>query len=105
MRRKHKHTYSVRTWDMDLQEYTPQAGLSLPWDGLSLWQLKQALCELRSMGYSAHRVRMGAGDWDSDSAVFVERDDADEMLEKRMKKVAREFNQLARRNRKCHKTT
>jgi hypothetical protein len=53
MRRKRNHTYSVRTWDVDLQEYTPQAGLSLPWDGLSLWQLKQALRELRLMATCA----------------------------------------------------
>ena len=70
------HTYSVRTWDTDQQAYTPQAGLSLPWRGLSLWQLKAALKELRGMGYAAHRSRDESGSHDdNDWAVLVERDD------------------------------
>lgn len=70
------HTYSVRTWDEELQAYTPQAGLSLPWCGLTLWQLKAALRELRRMGYSAHRYRDPDGGHDAnDWCVLVERDD------------------------------
>ncbi len=76
MRVKATPTYSVRTWDSDKQAYTPQVGLSLPWRGLSLWRLRQALCELRGMGYSAHRFRDNDGDHcDNDYAVLVERDD------------------------------
>ena len=70
------HTYSVRTWDGDEQAYTPQAGLSLPWCGLTLWQLKAALRELRDMGYSCHRTRdHDGGHDDNDWCVLVERDD------------------------------
>jgi hypothetical protein len=71
-----EHTYSVRTWDTDVQAYTPQEGLSLPWNGLTLWQLRQALQELRSMGYSAERYRDPDGSHDdNDWTVLVERDD------------------------------
>ena len=70
------HTYSVRTWDTDEQAYTPQAGLSLPWRGLTLWQLRAALKELKGMGYSCHRFRDEDGDHSAnDYAVLVERDD------------------------------
>lgn len=70
------HTYSIRTWDSELQAYTPQAGLSLPWHGLTLWQLRQAMRELRTMGYSCHRYRDYNGDHCSnDYAVLIERDD------------------------------
>lgn len=69
-------TYSVRTWDMDLQRYTPQVGLSFPAFGLTLWQLRAALKELRAMGYSAHRRRDSEGERDdNDFYVLVERDD------------------------------
>ena len=71
-----QHTYSVRTWDTDAQAFTPQDGLSLPWEGLTLWQLKQALRELRGMGYTAHRYRDDdGGHYDNDTCVLVERDD------------------------------
>lgn len=70
------HTYSVRTWDTDEQAYTPQVGMSLPWQGLTLWQLKVALRELRDMGYSCHRTRdPDGGHDDNDWCVLVERDD------------------------------
>jgi hypothetical protein len=70
------HTYSVRTWDTDEQRYTPQDGLSLPWRGLTLWQLRQALRELQGMGYTCHRYRDSNGDHaDNDYYVLVERDD------------------------------
>jgi hypothetical protein len=69
------HTYSVRTWDPELQAYTPQIGIE-KWQGLSLWELKAALRALRSMGYSAHRSRDDdRGHDDNDWAVLVERDD------------------------------
>lgn len=71
-----RHTYSVRTWDPEEQRYTPQAGLSLPWEGLTLWQVRRALKELRSMGYTAHRYRSASGDHhENDFYVLVERDD------------------------------
>lgn len=70
------HTYSVRTWDFERQAYTPQVGLSVTWFGLTLWQLKAALKELRGMGYSCHRRRdSDGGHDDNDWCVLVERDD------------------------------
>ena len=69
-------TYTVRTWDTDEQAYTPQIGLSLPWNGLTLGQLRQALHELRRMGYTCHRFRdSDGGRDDNDWAVLVERED------------------------------
>lgn len=69
-------TYSVRTWDSEEQRYTPQAGLSLPWKGLSLWQVRLAFLELRGMGYTAHRFRDSDGDHsNNDFYVLVERED------------------------------
>lgn len=69
-------TYTIRTWDMNEQAYTPQAGLSLPWQGLTLWQLRRALQELRGMGYRAQRFRDGDGSHDdNDWCVLVERED------------------------------
>jgi hypothetical protein len=41
--------YYVRTWDAELQEFTPQEGVS---EGPhTLWGLKHALRELRELGY------------------------------------------------------
>ncbi len=69
-------TYSVRTWDMDEQAFTPQVGLSQPWHGLSMWQLKQALKELKAMGYECHRYRDENGGHEcNDTSVLVERED------------------------------
>lgn len=68
--------YSVGTWDMQTQRYTPQAGLSVPAFNITLAQLRQAVRELRSMGYSAHRRRTADGDHlDNDSSVMIERTD------------------------------
>jgi hypothetical protein len=82
-----RHTYSVRTWDSDLQAYTPQAGLSLPWDGLTKWELKQALYLLRAMGFDTY-------------SILVERDDAEEMAEKREAEAIKTLEKLAKRKRK-----
>ena len=66
--------YSVRTWDSDLQAFTPQTGMTIPSQDVTLWELKAALKELRRMGYTAHRRRCPDG-WhdDSDASVLVER--------------------------------
>jgi len=70
------HTYSIRTWDGEVQAYTPQDRLSLPWHGLTLWQLRAAMRELRCMGYRCHRRRSPDGDHDdNDSYVLIERSD------------------------------
>lgn len=69
--------YQVRTYDADLDEYTPQIGLDMPWQGLTLWQLKRALQRLRELGYSCHRFRDYGSDEhsDNDTSVLVERMD------------------------------
>lgn len=69
-------TYSVRTWDPELETYTPQVGLSVPSNGLTLHQLRRALKELRGLGYTAHRRRQTNGEHDdNDFCVLVERCD------------------------------
>jgi len=66
-------TYRVRTYDFDIGEYTPQTD---PWEGLTLWQLKAALKELKECGYTCHRTRGTDGEhWDNDTSVLVERED------------------------------
>ena len=66
-------TYRITTWDYDAQDYTEQAGLVNPSLDVDLGGLRQAVQELRAMGYSCHRYRDQYGDYESDSAVFVER--------------------------------
>jgi hypothetical protein len=68
--------YSVGTWDADAQAYTPQVGLSVPSIGIDKGTLRTALKELRSKGYTAHRVRDSEGSYDdNDWSVLVERTD------------------------------
>lgn len=69
-------TYSVGTWDVDAQAYTPQVGLTVPCVNVPWRILLQVLRELRRMGYHAHRFRDERGDHDdNDWAVLVERTD------------------------------
>ncbi len=59
-----KARYYVQTWDTQRQEFTPQQGVRTgPW---SLWGLRKALAQLRTMGYAADR---------GDPSVLVERRD------------------------------
>lgn len=68
--------YSVGTWDMEEEAYTPQAGLSVPCINVTLPTLRQVIRELRSGGYSAHYVRGADGEHDAnDPKVLVERTD------------------------------
>lgn len=79
--------YSVGTWDTDKQAYTPQRGLSVPSFNITLAQLRQALKELRTMAYKAHRYRDEDGSHDdNDAYVIVERTDG-----KYWKKVMKEW--------------
>ena len=65
--------YQVRTWDIDEQRFMPQIGIE-PWTGLTLWQLKGALRELRRMGYDCHYYRDADGGHESnDPMVLVEK--------------------------------
>lgn len=66
--------YRVLTWDADIEAFTPQEGLSVPHEGITLAQLRQAVRELRSMGYTAHRQRGANGNYDNnDFMVSIER--------------------------------
>lgn len=77
--------YSIGTWDRERQAYTPQRGLSVPAFGLTIRQLKQAIRDLRRLGYSAHRRRDSDGTYDdNDGDVIIERTD-----EKHWKEVMR----------------
>lgn len=68
--------YSVGTWDTYKQSYSPQAGLSVPSFNITLAQLRQAVRELKRMGYSCHRFRDSDGSHDdNDWAVLIERTD------------------------------
>jgi hypothetical protein len=58
--------YSIGTYDMELQEFTPHHGMRC--DNLTLWQLKDAMQELKRQGYECHR----SGGC-SDPSVWVER--------------------------------
>ncbi len=46
--------YYVRTWDMDLQRFTPQQGVRT--GPYSLFGLRAALRKLRTMGYDIKRT-------------------------------------------------
>jgi hypothetical protein len=72
--------YSVGTWDTDEQAYTPQSGLSVPAFNITLRQLRQAIRELRGMGYTVHYRRdSDGGHQNNDYSVLIERPDgADE---------------------------
>ena len=64
-----KTRYYVRTWDAELQQYTPQRGVRCgPW---SLWGLRKAIRKLRSMGYGCE-YSSDMGYW-SDPAVLIQR--------------------------------
>lgn len=70
--------YTVRTWDTELQAYTPQENLTVPSENVPLWGLKAALSRLRLMGYGAHRRRDDDGGHDdNDWSVLVERTDGE----------------------------
>lgn len=71
-----KPLYSVGTYDWEIGRYTPQAGLSVPSFNITLPQLRQAVRELKGMGYSCHRIRDEDGEHDdNDSNVLIERTD------------------------------
>lgn len=66
--------YSVGTWDTNEQAFTAQG--NVPSFNLTLWQLKDAMRLLRSIGYSVHRYRdEDGGHEDNDVMVLIERTD------------------------------
>jgi hypothetical protein len=76
-RKPRKPLYSVGTWDMDAQAYTPHIGLTVPSVNVPWRGLLAVLRELRSVwGYSCHRRRDASGEHDdNDWSVLVERTD------------------------------
>lgn len=66
--------YSIGTWDMDAQAYTPQ--VNVPSFNLTAFELRQSMRMLRDCGYSVHR-RGNAYDGhdDNDWWVLIERTD------------------------------
>lgn len=74
--------YSVGTWDMHKDAYTPQRGLSVPSFNITIAQLRIAMKELRCMGYSCHRFRDENGMHDdNDWCVLIERTDGEHWKE------------------------
>ena len=68
--------YSIGTWDSKKQAFTPQRGLSVPSFNITRGQLRQAMKELRQLGYSVHRYRSADGTHDdNDPWVLIERTD------------------------------
>lgn len=68
--------YSIGTWDVYKQAYTPQRGLSVPSFNITRAQLRIAMKELRVIGYSVHRFRADDGTYDdNDWTVLIERTD------------------------------
>ena len=68
-------SYSVGTWDANLQAYTPQRGLTVRSFNITLAELRQAIRDLRRLGYEAHRKRASDSHDDNDSSVLIERTD------------------------------
>jgi hypothetical protein len=67
--------YSIGTWDMDLQAFTPQSGLKNCMN-ISRDVLKTRMRALRCMGYSVHRRgNIHDGHDDNDTSVLIERTD------------------------------
>jgi hypothetical protein len=64
--------YNVLTWDHEKETFTPQVGLSVPSQGITLGQVRAVMAELRVMGYECRRKRHG--DYEiNDPSVLVER--------------------------------
>jgi len=61
-------TYSIETWDSELQNYTPQEGV--PSKNLNIHQLRRSMRMLRNMGYSVHRK--GVDRENNDASVLIE---------------------------------
>jgi len=64
--------YSITTWDIEKQIFTPHPGV--PAFNLTLSELRQSLRMLKQRGYSCHRL---AWCGDSDASVLVERTDGE----------------------------
>lgn len=66
--------YSIGTWDMDEQAYSPHDGV--PAFNLTIHELRRSMRMLRNYGYSCHRYRNeDGGHDDNDFAVLIERTD------------------------------
>jgi len=74
--------YSVGVWDSEKQAYVPHESIGEASINILLGQLKSTLKRLRKIGYSAHRRRSVAGDYDdNDWLVLVERTDGRDIKE------------------------
>ena len=64
-------TYSVLTWDIEIQRWTPQDGV--PSHGLTIQELRKSMRMLRNMGYTCHR-RGPDRDVNCDGFVLIEQE-------------------------------
>lgn len=66
--------YNVLTWGHEKETFTPQVGLSVPSQGITLGQVRDVMAELRVMGYECRRLGKRNGDYEiNDPSVLVER--------------------------------
>ncbi len=70
-----KPLYSIGTWDSDREYFSPHPYMTTPWLNVDIHGLRRHLKELKSKGYSCHRVRHNDSTVDSDPSVLVERTD------------------------------
>jgi hypothetical protein len=57
-----KKRYNVLTYDPELETFTPQAGLTMPSQGVDIAGVRCVAKELRDMGYSG-RLEYVWGEW------------------------------------------
>lgn len=66
--------YTIRTWDGEADDFTEQAGLSVPSKNVPWLTLLQVMRELRNCGFMCHYKRSADGDHEAnDPMVLVER--------------------------------
>lgn len=70
-----KPLYSIGTWDSDRECFSPHPHMKTPWLNVNIHGLRRHLKELKTKGYSCHRLRHNDNTVDSDPAVLVERTD------------------------------
>jgi len=67
-------TYSILTWDMELEHWTPQEGV--PHTGLTIHELRRSMRLLQEQGYPCHR-RGPDRESNCDAFVLIEAERSD----------------------------
>jgi hypothetical protein len=78
--------FTIRTWDPDRQLFTHHEGLRTSVN-LTCSQLKESIRELRSQGYTCHRLgNIYDGHADNDPSVLIEKSGPCEMRPSRVER-------------------